>query len=243
MNRDPLDIPLTSKLGPLPAAKQTIVNTLWSEEVPESRFLYNEPRFTLYLRYYERECRHSANTVPFQSHREVLSAVTTISCQRDSSGEVLRAVLAEECRSFRMALSQSQNLGITLCLRLWLMINIRDRSDGNIVAGTRTIEWDSSVSVLSFVETKLAGAGASSAVVSKGTLDEEFHVLNLDRLADINIVPTENLADHLYLDRKRQPQRLYVFRCGYFLELHLKPSKGTTPTPGSYGPQLRFYAY
>ncbi|KAF8242058.1 hypothetical protein K440DRAFT_566606, partial [Wilcoxina mikolae CBS 423.85] len=47
-------------------------------------------------------------------------------------------------------------------------------------------------------------------------LDDEFHALNLKRLADINIVPTDNLADHLRLDTN-DGRRLHVFRCGYFL--------------------------
>ncbi|KAF8537287.1 hypothetical protein BDD12DRAFT_982252 [Trichophaea hybrida] len=258
-DRDLSSIALTEKLGRLTTVKQTIIATLWGGTFSKSQLCYNEPRFAIFLGYYERECRHSASTVPFQNHQQILDAITTISCHQNKVGEELREDLATACQPFRVAHSQSQNLGITLCLRLWLMINIRDGSDGNIVAGTRNIVWDYNVSVLSFVRKTLAGTKASPPVlfeicktklavssspgdterglanlqqvsVGKNTLDEDFHIISLDHLADIDIVPTENLADHLYLDKTAHPKRLYVFRCGYFVALHLnsKSSKDTT---------------
>ncbi|KAF8252062.1 hypothetical protein K440DRAFT_484228, partial [Wilcoxina mikolae CBS 423.85] len=55
-------------------------------------------------------------------------------------------------------------------------------------------------------------------------LDSNFHILNLKRLADIEVVPTNNLADHLYLDEETGKKRLHIFRCGYFLSAHLAPN-------------------
>ena len=48
-------------------------------------------------------------------------------------------------------------------------------------------------------------------------LDSNFNILNFERLADIELVLTNNLADYLSLDEETGYRRLFIFRCGYFL--------------------------
>ncbi|KAF8541814.1 hypothetical protein BDD12DRAFT_803383 [Trichophaea hybrida] len=117
-------------------------------------------------------------------------------------------------------------MGITLCLRLWLMLNVRDRQEGNHVTSTRVVTLDDTAPVLSAPKRKPATSNLVFATEVR-ILDNNFHILNLERLADIELVPTNNLADHLYLDEETGRRRLFIFRCGYFLSAHLAPSRRT----------------
>jgi len=222
---DPLSIPLTEDLTNLPFVKNTIITALWGENIPEEQYAYNEPRFIAYLKYYENECRHSARTVPFSTHRQTLDAIIAISDARQKPFDDVRNILATSCPTFATSQPESQTLGVTLCLRLWLMINIRDRRDGGIVAGVRDIEWNDSISVASFIQSSLPDGSATFSTDEK-SFDDEFNVLSLKRLAGVRLVFTDNLADHLVFHR--DTRRLHIFRCGYFLALHLSISDRTT---------------
>jgi hypothetical protein len=222
---DPLDIALTENLTHLPVVKNTIIHTLWGENIPDEQYAYSEPRYTAYLKYYENECRHSARTVPFSTHRQTVDAVMAISGARQQPFDDLRSILAANWPTFATSPPESQILGITLCLRLWLMINIRDRKDGGIVAGARDIEWGDSISVDSFIQRSLSDGPIRPSTDRKG-FDDEFNAPSLERLANVNLVFTDNLADHLVFHQ--DTRRLHIFRCGFFLAAHLSPSNQTT---------------
>jgi len=224
---DLLDIALTEDLTHLPAVRKTIITTLWGENIPDEQYAYNEPRYIAYLKYYENECRHSARTVPFSSHRQTVDAIKAISEKRQQPFDVLRNTVATRWPTYKFATSppESQTLGITLCLRLWLMINIRDRREGGIVAGARDIEWGDSVSVDSFIQSSLFNSPTRPSTDRKG-FDDKFNALSLERLANVNLVFTDNLADHLVFHQ--DTRRLHIFRCGFFLAVHLSPSNQTT---------------
>ncbi|KAF8243549.1 hypothetical protein K440DRAFT_664079 [Wilcoxina mikolae CBS 423.85] len=224
---DPLNIALTEDLSHLPVVKNAIITTLWGENISDEQYAYNEPRYIAYLKYYENECRHSARTVPFTTHRETVDAIMAISGARQQPFGDLQNILAEKKRwpTFATSPPEWQTRGITLCLRLLLMINIRDRRDGGIVAGARDIEWSDNFSVVSFVQSSLPDGRVTFSTDDK-CLDDGFNVLSLERFANVHLVFTDNLADHLVFHR--ETRRLHIFRCGYFLTLHLSPSDRTT---------------
>jgi hypothetical protein len=227
MNADPLDIPLDTKLRFRSSAKQTIIETLWGETFTNSmQFLDSELRFTVYLRYYERECRHSSGSVPFNTHRQVLDAISVLSAERHAPFSVLQLAISNRISSFSTAVAGAQKMGITLCLRLWLMLNIRDPQEGLHVAGMRVITLDDTVPVLSAPRNKPATNNFNLST-EEDILDSNFHILNLKRLADVEVVPTNSLADHLYLDEETGSRRLHIFRCGFFLSAHLKQTMRT----------------
>ena len=53
--------------------------------------------------------------------------------------------------------------------------------------------------------THLASAGNGFPLSGdEDSLESDFHALNLECLAAIEIVPTTNIADHLHLDKRKQ---------------------------------------
>ncbi|KAF8541813.1 hypothetical protein BDD12DRAFT_468673 [Trichophaea hybrida] len=104
MSTDPLNIRLNTELRCRSSAKQTIIETLWGEQFTDTtQFQNNEPRFAIYLRYYERECRLSSGGVPFDTHRQVLDAISVMSDERHKPFHVLQTALSAKFPSFDAA--------------------------------------------------------------------------------------------------------------------------------------------
>jgi len=227
MSADPLHIPLDTKLNVLPSTKQAILETLWGERFTDpTHFLDNERCFAVYLQYYERECRHSSERAPFETHRQLLDAISVLSDERWKPFQELLNDFSTRFLSFSVASTTDQKMGITLCLRLWLMLNIRDREEPYHVAGMTVITLDDTAPVLSALR-KMPLSNNFAPPTEEDVLDSNFHILNLKRLADIEIVPTNNLADHLYLHEEAGSRQLHIFCCGYFLSAHLAPTLRT----------------
>ncbi|KAF8243153.1 hypothetical protein K440DRAFT_637770 [Wilcoxina mikolae CBS 423.85] len=223
---DPLHIDLSSVLSL--EAKHTIIATLWDSSLALVDYSDNEHRFSAYLTYYEHECQQMSVggrglLLPFFTHRQVLDTIVTISTARSQPYNELQELLREKYPVFQKASQDNQNLGITLCLRLWLMINIRDPTDGNSVAGVRKVVWNKPVSVMSFIQETLSKNAVSSRENPASCSSHEFNAYNLDRMANIRIQFTANLVDHLIYDD--DTHRLLVFHFNSFLTAHLMPLK------------------
>jgi hypothetical protein len=111
-------------------AKYTIVTKLWGYTSTLQEFIDNESQSyaSAYFTYYGNECRQTIRgaSVPFHTHRQVLNAIVTISTTRIQPYDQLRELLEKQFLAFREASRYNQNLEVTLCLRLWMMMNVRD---------------------------------------------------------------------------------------------------------------------
>ncbi|KAF8531199.1 hypothetical protein BDD12DRAFT_810907 [Trichophaea hybrida] len=184
-------------------AKHTIITTLWDSSLTLVDYSDNEHQFSAYLTYYEHECQQ------------------------------ISELLGKKHPTLQKASQDIQNLGVTLCLRLWLMINIRDPTDGNSVAGVRKIVWNEPVSVMSFIQETLAKNTESSRENPASCSSHEFNACNLDHMANIRIRFTANLVDHLIYDA--DIHRLLVFHFNSFLMAHLvPPNQNSACFPSSF---------
>jgi len=137
---DPLDLKLSCILSR--EARYTILIDLWGHAFKLKEYINNESQFSPYFTYYEHECQQTTvgGVLPFSKHRQVLDAIVTISTARSQPYNELLELLGTKFLAFKEASRSDQNLGVTLCLRLWLMINVRDPTvDGNIVPGARNV--------------------------------------------------------------------------------------------------------
>jgi hypothetical protein len=153
--------------------------------------------FEDYFRYYSKQCHDAlvdrGQHVLARTHRDIINILCQFENheQRDVIRETLRAKLATRERPDEDDILDST---IDLAARLYLMINIC--SANSFISGQIQIRWDSGD--LSSVLNDHFNGG--HVLGNDGiSLAPSFTATNLERIAGIQIRPTDNLADHLRL--------------------------------------------
>jgi len=215
--------------------KRGIIARLWKQPVALSgrglgsaQFQYNEPKFRPYLSYYANEClrharNHSTNGLIVNTHGQILDTIDVIRENRSRTRHELREILLEKLDYFAERSEEQINLCLAFCVRLWLMINVRDVTDPTTVIGSIAIQWEDGMSLDGLLRCKLIHQLPSSN--NPAILSPQFTARNLERFARIILRPTASLADHLQLHPQYNPPRLDVFHYSSFLkaQLELKP--------------------
>jgi hypothetical protein len=221
----PLEIP--TKLG--------IITRLWKHSfglsgrgLGSTQFQYNEPKFRPYLSYYANEClrharSHSTKGLIVNTHGQILDTIDIIRENQSRTRRELKEILLEKLDYFAERSEEQINLCLAFCVRLWLMINVRDVTDPTTVMGSIVIYWEDGMSLDGLLQSCLLHQLPSSN--NPVILSQQFTARNLERFARITLRPTASLADHLQLHPQYNPPRVDVFHYSSFLkaQLELKP--------------------
>ncbi|MCJ1309291.1 hypothetical protein MMC25_002950 [Agyrium rufum] len=153
-----------------------------------------------------------------QTHEELRKIVKVL---EESGDKKLSEVLAILQPTFPGWSLESITRSINLAVRLWLLINTRDKDDinpGDLIF----FKWEQNAKTLrEFVADQMPSV-ASQLPAVESTIDPQFTAESLCKTYGIRLFFTNCLADHLYLDAN---QRLHVFQHRICLNHHRNNSQ------------------
>lgn len=150
-----------------------------------------------YFKYYARQCQAAlidrGRFVMAKTHLDILDLIRRFdeAASRESIKESLRLKLSARVRSNE---DEILNGAIDLAARLYLMVNIA--VDARTISEQTRLQWETG----NLKQCLQNHFGERQILSNSGfRLEPIFTAANLERIAGIRIVPTDNLADHLRL--------------------------------------------
>jgi hypothetical protein len=196
-----------------------IVNNFWdcSFSVPE--YSSRSENDEVYFRYYQEQCRVSVQSGSMRAAATTHNHISEIIRHfknpketRESIQEKLRGILPTHHLQ-PSDIDEVITSSIDLAVRLWLMLYVGNL-DHCLVPGQSPICWsDSGLDTL--VSTRFSTRHDLNDPVK---LEKAFNARNLERIAGIQVLWTDNLADHLSL--RDDDTRVAIFHHASFLEYH-----------------------
>ncbi|KAH7308858.1 hypothetical protein BKA65DRAFT_559725 [Rhexocercosporidium sp. MPI-PUGE-AT-0058] len=210
---------MTTLNGPLnktsidAATRTEIIESFWPEN-GSSRYRQDELDWESYFWYYARQCHDAlidqGQHVLARTHQDILDIVHQLEdlTPRDAIKESLRSRLPTRHRPNEDEILDG---AIDLAARLHLMVNIA--VDNLVISGQAQLKWSSGIlrDFLNhhFSEPQVLGNDGIK-------LEQMFTASNLERIAGIQIKPTDNLADHLRMIDK-EDKVVAIFHHASFL--------------------------
>lgn len=148
-------------------------------------------------------------------------------CLRTNSAEPLSFVLERLSERFVHADRGALQRSLELAVRLFLTINVNSSSMamGATFPYEIPLEWPPDASLSSLIERQFSKPNASLKLSVRSSLNHGFTAAYLVNICGIELHWTDNLADHLRLDR--QKQILIVYKHKIWLLNHLKALRGS----------------
>jgi len=204
----------------LPVSKETrdkITQHLWlqrSSTAPDPAQIY----WDSYFAYYTAECNLAIQSgggcyTTIRSHDDIIALASEL--QAHQSKDEIKQWLRPKLQGPRAQKEADDMLegSTTLVARLLAMTEIGPRP---FMSGVQTaLNWtDNTISLKQLMAIRFKD---QSATIQSGfEFEEEFTAYNLQRLAGINIIWTDNLADHLRLTHNRK--KVHIFHHASFLK-------------------------
>jgi hypothetical protein len=193
------------------ATRSEIWQRLWPRDDNQQDYLDWDP----YFQYYIRQCHNAlidrGQHVLVRTHQDVIDIVRQIedNSSRDLIKTNLRSKLVQRQRANEDAVLDG---AIDLAARLHLMINTTCVTHS--ISAQTQLKWMSGT-----LKDELENHFKDAQILgNEGVrLDRSFTAANLERVAGIQIKPTDNLADHLRLLDK-EDKIVAVFHHASFLE-------------------------
>jgi hypothetical protein len=207
-------------------------STQWEEEVAEEEVDYQP-----YFEYYESQCDHALHQrgrhIVVRSHRHIIDVARKLDTgqSREQIQESLKDLFTSETPSNAAHILDNS---VDLAARLYLMINIG--------ASKSTAERGSKLAWKTGTLQSLLNSHFSEPQELRNSnvrLEKIFTVCNLERIAGIKFVPTDNLADHLRM--AEDDKIVAIFHHASFLQV-LKRQKNALYPPGLIDETLRTLA-
>ncbi|KAL4874551.1 hypothetical protein BJY04DRAFT_225862 [Aspergillus karnatakaensis] len=182
--------------GPLTATtKQLMTEGLWGPLPAVQRFSNGEPPQELnldaYFHFYTTSCarvfHNSGGNLSVQTHRQILGIIQQL--RRGETRDLIRNSLS--CSDPVAQVDDS----ISLAAQLLLMLNFA--SPRYAISGTTQLSWATDGAISASIHDHFFSRRQLDDVFI--SLDSSFTAYNVEKLAGIEIVWTDNLADHLRL--------------------------------------------
>ena len=210
--------PLNRELSIIPLAEDVrgaITESLWgktSNGQPDraTAVRHLDPYFS----YWEDECRVARTTLKY--HKEVLDIVGRLK----RSGETRDSIRGSISHDHSDDISNYDELvdaSVALAVRLWLMVHV-DSVGLSMRIGSTKARWERG-RLQDFVDGLFSPIDGSRPSVK---IERLFNARNLERIANIQVAWTNNLADHLSM--REDDTRVLVFHHVSFLECHKNSS-------------------
>ena len=216
-SRDAIMTMLNGPLNKTPidaATRSEIIESFWPAN-GSSRYRQDELDWESYFRYYARQCHDAlidqGQHVLARTHQDILDVAHQLEdlTPRDAIKENLRSRLSTRHRPNEDEILDG---AIDLAARLHLMVNIA--VDKPVISGQAQLKWKSGIlrDFLNhyFSEPQVLGNNGIK-------LEQMFTASNLERIAGIQIKPTDNLADHLRMIDK-EDKVVAIFHHASFLK-------------------------
>lgn len=180
----------------------------------------------LYFDFYNKELRRLrigitplVASLDTKVHRDLMHIRDIISNSRTESRSVVRARL-------RPDLTTEDDLSldriVDLTIRLWLMINVRDDSlSMSLWRPQQSARWDESDSLDTFLAHQFP-TSTTKFDFKQSRLEMTFTVAYMVRTCRLQVKWTDDLVNHLRLDRKPGCKEMFIFPHKAFLVAHLK---------------------
>ena len=205
-------------------SKANIVSAVWNVTYRPDHFIQNPGFAKAYLRYYIEQCRIAAqskglNTI-IDSHADIVGIIKSFRDFTMPRKDIKNRILAQIPQPMPDDANDVVCEVIDLCVRLTFMIDVGKIQYG-FVPGQRPLIWEDG-SVKDFLQKHLGSATFAPLRIVRVKLDRLFTARNLDRIAGLQIVWTDNLTDHLRL--MVDDTRVAIFHHASFLEANRESS-------------------
>jgi hypothetical protein len=179
---------------------------IWNTKLPLEEF--KNPHFEDFFRYYEDQCKTALYDVDDEkiSHRNIAEIARGLASSHANDTDLQQT-------SFALASDSNERYWRSFAARIMTMVDVGGLRHG-IRPGQFHREWTSD-SLRSFMEYTFPRTGELPDDVK---LEKLFNARNLQRFASIQIIWTNNLADHLQLEDDDTSIR--IFSHVSFLKLH-----------------------
>lgn len=196
------------------AIRNEIIESFWPAN-GSSRYREDELDWEFYFRYYARQCHDAlidqGQHILARTHQDILDIVHQLKdlTPRDVIKKNLRLRLSTRHRPNEDEILDGT---IDLAARLHLMVNIA--VDNPVISRQAQLKWESGIlkDFLNHHFSKPPELGNDGI-----QLERIFTALNLERIAGIQIKPTDNLADHLRMIDK-EDKVVAIFHHASFLK-------------------------
>jgi hypothetical protein len=215
----------------LPVPRNTrdeIVQNLWRHN-PATAPHAEQLDWSSYFAYYTAECNlaiqfdHGRHT-SIRTHRDIISIAGKVQAQQTKVEikQWLRSQLHQPRTP--QAIEEMLNGSLTLVARLLTMTDIGPRPYTS--RSQSSWSWaDDNMSLIDFLATKFVKQSLQGQIDYE--FEEEFTAYNVHRLAGVEIVWTDNLAQHLQLTRNGK--KVYIFPHASFLKWQEKYDHPNNP--------------
>ena len=163
-------------------------------------------QFSPYFRYFTSECeawRLSGNSVALHNYRDLLGLVEYLKHNSTEPRTTLQMQMLAS-RSSDTAPESVRN-ALYLAVRLWLMLNVGPR-DLTLFHCRSTLEWTEDQSLQTLIATTFP---QTQMMPTAPRWQRSLNAYNLTRIGGFEIVWTDHLPDHLYLNEDLGSVSLY----------------------------------
>jgi hypothetical protein len=183
--------------------KCAIFNAIWGSKYKPQALIDDVSLGASYLRYYEEQCSHALHSkslnILIATHADVSDVIQKLKDPiktREQIVNLLRAQLPDP--DARESEDEVLEEIVNLAVRLWLMIDV-GKLQLSSVPGQKPLLWEEGT-LKGFIEEYFGSpTGSSPTRIVRVKLDRLFTARNLERIAGLQIVWTDNLSDHLRL--------------------------------------------
>lgn len=197
-----------------------ILNSIWGSNYTVPHLTQDESIGSSYLRYYGEQCRNALHSKGLDAlvatHADIVDTIQQLghpSATRESVKDHLRARLPTRGEDNTEELLCET---IDLAVRLLLMVDIGKLQHG-FVPGQRPLLWEGG-GVKKLLRDRFGSQGGATFRIVRVKLDRLFTARNLERIAGLQIVWSDNLSDHLRL--MVDDTRIAIYHHASFLEHH-----------------------
>jgi len=204
-----LDSPLLNSPLPLPT-QNAIIDRYWGQ----SPSLNQNNDLRAYWNFYTKECANALHDggrhTVVRTHRDILDIVKLL--KDDTPHDEIRKSLRSKLSRIHQNEDELLGNSIGLAARLLSMIDFGNVQYG--FSGRRQLHWDQG-GLRDYLESYFCISPALGHERVK--LERIFTAWNLSRIAGVEIVPTNNLVDHLRLTD--DDTKVYIFNHASFLKM------------------------
>ncbi|KUI68104.1 hypothetical protein VM1G_03662 [Cytospora mali] len=215
-------VPLSAELQD--EIKYNIISTLFGLSSGQARIRVGE--FTEFFQSYSAKLRQlqiSAigsnlwiiNQLAARNHEDILCICKALASKKHLKRAEIRYMLQA---SFSQHEDKALDRSVDLALRLWLMTNIRDNALGGDEPKKSSAQWDDTETLQDLIH-RLFPTSDTKLTVREARLGPTFNAAYLFDICGLELDWTDNLQDHLLLDR--QTRTLHIFTDQGFLFGHL----------------------
>jgi hypothetical protein len=176
---------------------------------------YSSSNLESYFEYYHRELKRLrvgvipvVSTLAAKTHYDLMVIRKALSAGKTQARSLITTDL---CSHFQTDDRRAVDRSMDLTIRLWLMINVRDRRNSIWILSQPALYWEEGCSLETFLFSQFRSSNTEFGF-RNSRLDPEFTVANMVRLCGLQVRWTESLNDHLRLDRRNKLLSVFPFK-------------------------------